>query len=140
MNPNLSPIDPIRLLETVEASHRNIKVALHFAARGQYQSYPPGILELGVALDGLQMMVNDVVALVTVNSVSSSSSVSTTPLAPSFQEELTALLNKHSLGGGSSTPAFILAEYLIVCLQAFDQATHQRTRWWDASAKIDVKI
>ena len=138
--PYLSPIDPTRLLEVLGASHRKIKAALEFAASGQHQSYPSGILELGVALDGLQMMVNDVAALVTITSVSVSSSVSTRPLASSFQEELTALLNKHSLGGGSSTPAFILAEYLIACLQMFDKATRQRRAWWSDSAGLDIEI
>ena len=33
---------------------------LKHAASGQHQDYPEGILELGVALDGLDMLVTDV--------------------------------------------------------------------------------
>lgn len=45
-----------------------------------------------------------------------------------FEKELTNLINCYSLENGSDTPDFILAKYLVGCLQAFnhsakDQAT-----------------
>ena len=45
-----------------------------------------------------------------------------------FTNDLTNLINTHSLENDSDTPDFILSEYLVGCLQAFnhsakDQAT-----------------
>lgn len=48
------------------------------------------------------------------------------PPAGSFQSELTALINRHSLEGGSGTPDYILAGFLRQCLDAFDRATQKR--------------
>jgi hypothetical protein len=48
---------------------------------------------------------------------------------PSFREELAALLNSYSLENGSNTPDFILADYLIECLTAFNNTVNNRTRW-----------
>jgi len=47
-----------------------------------------------------------------------------------FKEELTSLINKHSLEGVSNTPDSILATYLLTCLYAFDEATRKRTAWY----------
>lgn len=52
-----------------------------------------------------------------------------------FQEELTALLNRHSRDNGANTPDFILAEYLTKCLLAFTQAVHDRSEWLRPIAK-----
>lgn len=43
-----------------------------------------------------------------------------------FERELAALINKHSLEGGSDTPDFVLAQYLRRCLEAFDLAVMGR--------------
>ncbi len=43
-----------------------------------------------------------------------------------FEEELRALINKHSKENGSDTPDFVLAEYLTRCLSAFDGAVNAR--------------
>ena len=45
-----------------------------------------------------------------------------------FEKDLSDLINAHSLENASDTPDFILAEYLVACLEAFnhsakDQAT-----------------
>jgi len=48
----------------------------------------------------------------------------------SFQKELTALINKHSLENGSNTPDFLLAGYLHECLLAFNSATRTREDWY----------
>lgn len=54
-------------------------------------------------------------------------------LTTEFEEELTALLNKHSAENGSDTPDFILAKYLQSSLNAFNMATKQRTFWYRKS-------
>lgn len=51
-------------------------------------------------------------------------------LADKFRNELEQLLNKHSLENNSNTPDFILAEYLVNCLGAFDLATEHREEWY----------
>ena len=47
-----------------------------------------------------------------------------------FLEELSILLNKYSRENNSDTPDFILAEYLLSCLAAFDAAVSRRTAWY----------
>ena len=47
-----------------------------------------------------------------------------------FQNELTALIDRHSLENGSETPDFILAEYLQRCIWAWEAATNMRERWY----------
>lgn len=47
---------------------------------------------------------------------------------PSFNKELTELINKYSLEGGSNTPDFVLAQYLCECLGAFNRATVARNK------------
>lgn len=51
-------------------------------------------------------------------------------LPPSFLTELSALLNSRSAENGSDTPDFILAEFLLASLRAFDQGVRDRTRWY----------
>ena len=47
-----------------------------------------------------------------------------------FQIDLEALINKHGLEDGSNTPDFILAEFLVNCLQAFNLACEHRRKWY----------
>jgi len=47
-----------------------------------------------------------------------------------FIEELRVLINKHNLENESNTPDFILAQYVVNCLEAFNRATRWRTDWW----------
>lgn len=47
----------------------------------------------------------------------------------SFEEELSALINKHSLEGGSDTPDFILASFLKNVLIDWNHAAKARDRW-----------
>ena len=49
----------------------------------------------------------------------------------SFQEELTALINRYSLEINSDTPDYLLAEYLIDCLDVFNRAVHKRDLWYN---------
>ena len=45
---------------------------------------------------------------------------------PSFEEQLTNLINTYSFDNYSNTPDFIMADYLIKCMIAFNQATNKR--------------
>lgn len=44
--------------------------------------------------------------------------------------EIEAVLNKYSAENGSNTPDFILAEYLMACLKAFETASNAREQWY----------
>jgi hypothetical protein len=54
------------------------------------------------------------------------------PPAPTFEEELTKLINRFSQENTSNTPDFILAQYLSQCLNAFNSAMIRRTDWYQA--------
>lgn len=45
----------------------------------------------------------------------------------SFLSDLTSLINKHSLEGGSNTADYILADYLSRCLENFDLTIQARS-------------
>jgi hypothetical protein len=51
-------------------------------------------------------------------------------MSTTFQKELESLLNRHSMEGGSNTPDFILAKYLVSCLVSFNSAVSERTDWY----------
>ena len=60
---------------------------------------------------------------------------------PSFSKELENLINKHSIENGSNTPDFILAEYMMNCLRAFENAVVARSKWFgvcNVTGKIEV--
>jgi len=46
-----------------------------------------------------------------------------------LEKELSALLNSVSAENGSNTPDFILAQYLISCLNNFNRAVLSREAW-----------
>ena len=46
-----------------------------------------------------------------------------------MRQELEKVLNRYSQENGSNTPDFILANYLIHCLVAFDTAVNAREGW-----------
>ena len=48
----------------------------------------------------------------------------------SLQSEIESAINRANAEGASDTPDWILAEYLISCLAAFDAATNARSRWY----------
>ena len=55
----------------------------------------------------------------------------TTPPPPSsFETELTRLLNRTSAENASNTPDFILAEYLLASLAAFNAGINARETWF----------
>lgn len=47
-----------------------------------------------------------------------------------FKQKLAALLNCHSADNRSNTPDFILAHYLIGCMNAFDVAVNAREDYY----------
>lgn len=60
------------------------------------------------------------------------------PKTPTFQEELRALINKHSLENGSNTPDFILAAFLENVLTDFNHALSARHKWLNpANPRMD---
>jgi len=52
-----------------------------------------------------------------------------------FRQELERLINKHNRENASNTPDFILADYIVGCLKAFDAAVRDRDRWYDDAPK-----
>jgi hypothetical protein len=46
-----------------------------------------------------------------------------------FRHELEALINKHNMEATSDTAGFILCQYLMDCLNAFDRAVIARQKW-----------
>lgn len=47
-----------------------------------------------------------------------------------LQKEIEKLLNSYSAENASNTPDFILAEYLLGCLNVFNNAVSRRTDWY----------
>lgn len=47
-----------------------------------------------------------------------------------FETELAALINRHSKENASETPDYILAEYLMGCLKAWNFAVASREDWY----------
>ena len=47
-----------------------------------------------------------------------------------FESDLTDLLNRYSRENESNTPDFILATYLVACLDAYDAAVKRRAEWF----------
>ncbi|WP_162600755.1 hypothetical protein [Paraburkholderia sp. C35] len=53
-----------------------------------------------------------------------------------LQAELERLLNEHSRENASNTPDFILAKYMISCLEAFEAASRERESWFGRNLSI----
>lgn len=47
-----------------------------------------------------------------------------------FRRELAGLLNRYSQENSRDTPDWILADYLIGCLNAWNNASRMRDKWW----------
>lgn len=48
-----------------------------------------------------------------------------------FRKDIETVVNSHSKESGSNTPDWILANYLVSCLEVFDEAVRCRERWHD---------
>lgn len=46
-----------------------------------------------------------------------------------LEQEIAELLNRHSVENDSNTPDFILAAYVVECLDAYARAIKARTKW-----------
>jgi hypothetical protein len=49
---------------------------------------------------------------------------------PTLASELSAVLNRYCAENDSDTPDFILAAYLLECLESFSRAVRQREAWY----------
>ena len=47
-----------------------------------------------------------------------------------FSKELEDLINKNCIEDDSDTPDFLLAEYLIGCLEMYSRVTKKRDKWF----------
>lgn len=47
-----------------------------------------------------------------------------------FRKELETLINCNSIENGSNTPDFMLAEYLMGCLDVYEKTIIQRENWY----------
>lgn len=59
---------------------------------------------------------------------------------PTFRSELQKLINRFSMEGGSNTPDFILADYLVGCLEAFDRGVRRRLDWQQPAPVSEAEI
>jgi hypothetical protein len=57
-------------------------------------------------------------------------------MSDQLQKDLTAVLNRHCQENESDTPDFILAQFLLKCLEGFNVATRQRHIWHTGSAPL----
>jgi hypothetical protein len=55
-----------------------------------------------------------------------------------FEQELSNLINYHSLENGSDTPDFMLAEYLTGCLEVYNKTLKAREKWYGRE-KVDTR-
>lgn len=53
-----------------------------------------------------------------------------------LEHELAAVLNRFCAENDSNTPDFILAEYLLACLRAWNTASVRREQWYGKSLRI----
>ena len=55
-----------------------------------------------------------------------------------FMEDLTALLHRYGMEHGSNTPDFILAEYLLKCLETWNATVQRREQWYGREPSLVV--
>ena len=48
--------EDFKLHRMIRAVVKQARAGLQYAASGQYQNYPVGVIELGIALDGLELV------------------------------------------------------------------------------------
>lgn len=53
-----------------------------------------------------------------------------------LQSAIAEALNRFSAENGSNTPDFILAQYLLACLAAFNEASRAREAWYGKELRI----
>jgi len=55
-----------------------------------------------------------------------------------FEQELRSLLNKYSKENDSNTPDYILAKYLVGCLEAFNKSVNIREEWYGRTNRLNA--
>ena len=50
---------------------------------------------------------------------------------PTLESAICAAINRYCAENGSNTPDFILAGYLMACLEAWNKAVNAREKWYD---------
>ena len=55
-----------------------------------------------------------------------------------FRADLETLVNRYSRENGSDTPDFILADYLLAALKAFDHTVRNREAWYGRRTGVAV--
>jgi len=58
------------------------------------------------------------------------------PTGRALSADLAAILNQHYAENGSNTPDFILADYMLDCLRAFEKCSRSREKWYGRSLSI----
>jgi hypothetical protein len=61
-----------------------------------------------------------------------------TTVPDDLEHALASALNRFSAENASNTPDFILAQYLLGCLAAWNQATQQRETWYGRDARANA--
>ena len=87
---------------------------------------------LGVALAAADL--TDAGVLITILSGEPTEPVEQSP--PSLVDDISAVLNRHSAENASNTPDFILAQFLMGSLNAFEQASIHREQWYGKRLSI----
>lgn len=54
----------------------------------------------------------------------------------SLKDDIAMVLNRHSAENESGTPDFILAQFLVGCLAAFDDAVRRRETWYGRDSDL----
>jgi hypothetical protein len=52
------------------------------------------------------------------------------PIKPSFRSDIQSTINRYSKENGSNTPDYILAQFLVDSLSAYDKAVTAREKWY----------
>lgn len=66
-----------------------------------------------------------------------------TQMTSNFRSQLIHILNNNSRENGSDTPDYILADYMVDCLAAFDKTLQAREKWYGrevGSWKLNAKL
>jgi hypothetical protein len=53
-----------------------------------------------------------------------------------LRKDIEQAINRNCAENESDTPDFILAEYLVSCLEAFDTAVNSRSKWYNHHCRI----
>lgn len=55
-----------------------------------------------------------------------------------LKKDITTLINRHNREQDFNTPDFMLAEYIMNCLDAFELASNKREVWYDVELEPGV--